>query len=120
MYSEWVFILIGLYARTHGGPSPMPIIHFLGKIFPLNTPVSITSIPGARYDSADNNRAAIITIKIDGWFAAECPVSRYEPNDPAFLALIHKPVFDLTQAVVSLVSFSRGIGLTLCLDEQIG
>ena len=59
------------------------------------------------------------TVKIvESAVDADCSINRYE-RTPSFLASIQKPVFDFSGALVDLIAFSKGIGLTLIFDRII-
>ena len=100
----------------------LPIIHFLGRIVPSGTNVSLTGIPSVTYRSLENDLEVLFGFQIKwtlSWMSKSISAD-FLPNDPMFLALIHKlqPSIYL-EAAVSLVSFSTGIGLTLVFESLI-
>ena len=96
----------------------MPTIHFIGRIVPVaGINISATDMPVTKYASPENDLQATFTFRINNSTVdVECELNRFSNNDPHFLALIHKPAFDLTQAIVSLIGFQTGYGLTLCFE----
>lgn len=121
--SGWGFIL--LYYRPHVFKGYMPIIHFIGGIVPASARHVTLAFPEAdgkltsKYSSPENNLEASIIFHIKNSLVdVECEVNRFS-DDPDFIGLIHKPVFDLTQALVSLVDFNTGYGLNVYFDYLV-
>jgi len=72
------------------------------------------------YESPENALKVVFTFNVTNSFVdVECVLNRFVVSDPQFLALVHKPAFDLAQAAVGLVSFSTGIGFTLVFDSLV-
>ena len=97
----------------------MPTVHFIGRIVPATAIQVALSHPKpdenltVTYISPENDLEAKLTFRIAKSIVdVECELNRFA-NDPTFLAILHKPVFDRAQAIVSLVGFSTGHGLTL-------
>jgi hypothetical protein len=98
----------------------MATIHFTGRIVPVSgIDITAKDLPPVAYVSAENDINATFAFLIDkSSVSVRCDLNRFE-DTPDFLALIHKPAFDLTQAVISLLGFQSGRGLTLCFEYLI-
>jgi len=103
----------------------METIHFIGGIVPATAIQIAYSNPvtggflKARFIAPDQDLEATLTFRITkSTIDIECELNRFT-TDPEFLATLHKAVFDRTQAIVSLVGFSTGYGLTVYFDYLI-
>jgi len=103
----------------------MPVIHFLGRIVPASAKHISLSYPTptdklqSKYVSPENDLEAALTFRIaNSQVDVECELNRFD-DSPDFLGILHKPVYDLTHALVSIVDFSTGYGLMLYFDYLI-
>lgn len=95
----------------------MPIVHFLGKILPELSQVSVGHKPIIKWDEPDVDLSIEFTIHIiNSQVDVECKLNKYFSE---YLVYVYKRALDLCRAPVELVSFKMGYGLIVVLETFV-
>ncbi|HXC02667.1 MAG TPA: hypothetical protein VNU49_08455 [Opitutaceae bacterium] len=94
----------------------MPKVQFIGRVFPDASKVSATA-PDLNWKQEDIGLDATFRIKIsDSVVNINCDITKFESD--TFVHLFMR-VLDLSRALVNMVAFTSGYGLTVVLDAFI-
>ena len=94
----------------------MPRIQFLGHLSPIAQQITVLSPHSFSATIMDNLTLVAQTEIIQGRVIVHCEVSRFETSDVPYL-LPH--IRHIAQALVNLIAFSRGDGITVLFDSVI-
>jgi len=93
----------------------MQTVHLLGHVFPSILHVTLKDLPEADWIWQERNQKLHFSISItNSKIDVKCDLDNFESGD---LVELHRRSFDLVRAAVDLVSFSKGIGLTVVLES---
>jgi hypothetical protein len=90
-------------------------IRFTGRVLPSVVNVTISNHPTIVWRDEDGAASFAAHIK-DGLVTVECDTER---TDSEHITELYRRSIDIARASVDLVGFSRGLGLTVVLDEVI-
>lgn len=94
----------------------MPIVHFLGKVFPTAHNITLANHPGVTFRDAKLDIAASIVVCIrESNIRVDCEVNQF--NEQRHLGIVSMFAYDSAKAIVDLLAFSKAIGLTVILDQ---
>jgi hypothetical protein len=94
----------------------MPVVTFLGRVFPACYQVSLSHNPLDWKWEEEN-----LTLRFDcrlekSVVTVACTLERYRPE---YLNEIHKRAFDLVRSVLNLAAFSSGVGYSVVFESVI-
>lgn len=92
-------------------------VQMLGRIYPIIAAVSVTLPQDISWKWEEKNLDLKFKVRIsNSVINVECELERYENS---FFEELYKRSYDLVRALVNVVSFQSGIGLTVTLDTHI-
>jgi len=95
----------------------MQTVHFLGKVLPEPTNVTLSSLPVIKWQATEIGASLeFVSHIVDSKIDIECRLNDYKPE---YFALLYMRALDICRAQVDLVAFKSGLGLTVVLEAFI-
>jgi hypothetical protein len=98
--------------------SAMPKILLLGRVLPMAASVNISELPTTNWKAPDAGLDMNFKVHIqNNNIVVDCEINKWDKNRD--LMNVYMRALDTTRAIVDVISFSSGIGLTTLLDTLV-